>query len=174
MDGPLRPDAQPPSACSIVEVTYVLVAGEHKMTEPDEPESSSSGSSQDSSRAIHGVIYPVSPSESGSSANDSQESSVSSPEAPPTRHIIAHFHPSDVKKILEAAASPEVQRMWLEGRGTSSAGRRFWLRESEAGRAAAESGVEKPSQNSHSVVWEKLYEEGREYWQGGEGSGRGG
>lgn len=189
----------PAPARSIVAVTYVLVSGHYTIEEQDEileedenldmPSDLSDFSSDDDSPPFDGVIRPrpklsggpaktstssASSFKSGSSTSSNAAASASSiSDDTPTRHIILHLHPSDVAQILDAAATPETQQSWLEGRGRSAVNRRFWLRYSEAGNAAAAEcesesgvGVERPSESSHSVIWEKLFEEGRQWWGG--------
>lgn len=78
--------------------------------------------------------------------------------------IVAHLHADDYNTVLNAAPTPEIREAWLKGLPTAGAVRRLLLERSDATMAAQDK--PEPSKDSHSVVEEKMYEEGRQYWRG--------
>lgn len=74
--------------------------------------------------------------------------------------IIPFLSPANISSVLATAASPQIKEAWLKGLPVPGVPRRLLLMEKKY-----EDEVEEARSEEHtSVVWDRLYEEGKEWW----------
>lgn len=108
-------------------------------------------------------IYSFLEAEPWVTAAEQDAASTSRAHNPKIPLIVARLHQADVAEVLDSAASPEIRTAWLKGQAVDGYPRRLLLQHSTAAAAADDA---KRRQDSQSGVWDKMYEEGRDFWRG--------